>query len=109
MRAGGVPGAAQLWSGVPAEDGVIQGVVNDAYEAVVVISLQCPEGRAQDARSCGGSGKFLRTGEISNETRGQEPISIVRQENEESDWPIYVEVSTNLQDVCRVRDSGGFV
>ena len=43
-----VSGAAQLRGRVPAEDWVIEGVVNAAHEAVIALHLQGPEGRTRD-------------------------------------------------------------
>lgn len=48
MREGRLPGAPQLRGRLSAEDRVIQGVVNAAYEAVVTIYLQHPEGRTRE-------------------------------------------------------------
>ena len=46
--AGRIPGAAQLWRRVSAKDRMIQGVVNAAYEAVVILTLQGPAGQVRD-------------------------------------------------------------
>ena len=48
VRAGWIPGAAQLWGRVPANSGVIEGVVNAALEAVLRLLIRDTSGRMRE-------------------------------------------------------------